>query len=449
MLLEFTTSNYKSFAEEAAFTMRCAPKQSGLSYSIFKEKLGSKINKIVCSSVIYGPNASGKTNLLGAMDTFRSIVLRGNIKNSNEGVSPNRAAYNLELIPNNKLQDPKPIDFSILFNEQNYFIKYGLSIDIGEFLEAEYDRKILLEELTVNDEIVFKRENNNVKLGSLKIIKNYLNAVIKTDINEMIVSGLESNELFLTNGFKLLISQTFAKLVLNWFESKCMIIYHSNSMQLIRRFADPKKGTIYVEKTIDDATKIFGVTSNALGYKIDDENAEAQLISVLKSRSGDKMAGIAAEIFESYGTIRFVNIFPLVIQAIMTGATLVVDEFDASIHPMALMSIINVFHNDEININHAQLIFNTHNPIFLNANLFRRDEIKFVEFDDKIQSSTIYSLADFGTSGKVSVRKEGDYMGNYFINRYGAIRNIDFSPIFEDVIMQMEKRGDENGKKED
>ena len=42
-----------------------------------------------------------------------------------------------------------------------------------------------------------------------------------------------------------------------------------------------------------------------------------------------------------------------------------VDEFDASIHPMALMSIINVFHNDDININRAQLIFNTHNPIFL------------------------------------------------------------------------------------
>lgn len=56
--------------------------------------------------------------------------------------------------------------------------------------------------------------------------------------------------------------------------------------------------------------------------------------------------------------------FPLVIKAMQTGGTLVVDEFDASIHPMALMSIINVFHNDDVNIHHAQLIFNTHNPIF-------------------------------------------------------------------------------------
>lgn len=82
-----------------------------------------------------------------------------------------------------------------------------------------------------------------------------------------------------------------------------------------------------------------------------------------------KTTAVAADIFESYGTIRFINMFPLVIKAMQTGGTLVVDEFDASIHPMALMSIINVFHNDDVNIHHAQLIFNTHNPIFLNSNL--------------------------------------------------------------------------------
>ena len=125
--------------------------------------------------------------------------------------------------------------------------------------------------------------------------------------------------------------------------------------------------------------------------------------------------------------------FPLVLQAIHTGATLVIDEFDASIHPMALMSIINIFHNDEINIHHAQLIFNTHNPIFLNSNIFRRDEIKFVERDDEKHCSTLYTLSDFGTSGEKGVRKQEDYMKNYFINQYGAIKNIDFTSLFEEA----------------
>lgn len=71
---------------------------------------------------------------------------------------------------------------------------------------------------------------------------------------------------------------------------------------------------------------------------------------ILCSIFKDKNKAMPIDMFESYGTIRFINIFPLVISAILNGGTLVVDEFDASLHPMALMSIINIFHNDEINI---------------------------------------------------------------------------------------------------
>lgn len=138
----------------------------------------------------------------------------------------------------------------------------------------------------------------------------------------------------------------------------------------------------------------------------------------------------------SYGTIRFINEFPLFVNALVNGGTLVVDEFDASIHPMAIMNLINIFHNDEININKAQFIFNTHNPIFLNSDLFRRDEINFVERHDESHSSTHYRLSDFKTSD--GVRNGEDYMKNYFVNRYGAIKNIDFSPIIESILKKGE-----------
>jgi len=164
----------------------------------------------------------------------------------------------------------------------------------------------------------------------------------------------------------------------------------------------------------------------------DRDTKDAMLYSIFQS-NGKKKA-IHAEVFESYGTIRFVNIFPLVMSALLNGGTLIVDEFDASIHPMALMSIINIFHNDDININHAQLVFNTHNPIFLNPNVFRRDEIKFVDRNDDTNLSTLYSLSDFGTTGIKGVRKNEDYMKNYFIDRYGAIKDIDFTPVFESLM---------------
>ena len=448
MLLEFKTKNYKCFVEEACFSMTAAPKQKGLDYSLMKVKTkGSKETKVLSSSVIYGPNAAGKTNIIGAMDVLRAIVLRGNIRNAEEKTSPNPAASMLELIPNNKQTDPKPVCFDVEFNEEDHdgnklIIHYGLQIALGGFLEAEYPRKILFEVLDVNGERVFER-TNDLTIKNLKVIEKYLSEVAaqnKESAGEIAENSLNSEELFLTNGFKLIFSPNLTKLILDWFTNKFMIICRADSMQLIKRFADPKKKAVYVEKTTDKAAKLFGINSNAVGYVINEDEPEAKLSSLFHDAKNHKAAAIAADIFESYGTIRFINMFPLVIRAMQTGGTLVVDEFDASIHPMALMSIINVFHNDDVNVHHAQLIFNTHNPIFLNSNLFRRDEIKFVERDDDTHESMLYALSDFGTTGDKGVRKHEDYMSKYFISQYGAIKDIDFTPIFEEILSN-EKEG--------
>ena len=440
MLLEFKTKNYKSFVEESCFSMVAAPKQKGLDYSLMKTKVKGKEIRGLSSSVIYGPNAAGKTNIIGAMDVLRAIILRGNIRNSEEKSSPNPAAAALELIPNNNAIEGKPVCFSVEFYEEDagdkFRILYELGIDLGGFLDEEYPRKIVSENLFVNGEPIFQRADD-LYIGNMKAIKEYLSDVTEQNVESVIEiakNSLSKDELFLTNGFKLVFSQRFVKLIVDWFSNKFMVIYRADSMQLIKKFADPKKKAIYVEKTTDKAAKLFGVNSNAVGYVVREDESDAKLYSVFRDINNKKSAAIAAEIFESYGTIRFINMFPLVIKAIQTGGTLVVDEFDASIHPIALMSIINVFHNDDINIHHAQLIFNTHNPIFLNSNLFRRDEIKFVERDDDSHQSVLYALSDFGTTGDRGVRKHEDYMGKYFISQYGAIKDIDFTPIFEEIL---------------
>lgn len=436
MLLEFRIKNYKSFVEETSFIMEAAPKQKGLDYSLCKEKIKKKQIKGLCSSVIYGANAAGKTNIIGAMDVLRSIILRGHIRNEETLQTPNQAAATLELIPNNNPDLAKPVEFLIRFIENGLLISYNLVIDLGAFLEVDYQRKILREELIVNNEMIFSR-TDMVVFGNFGIIETYLSdsaSALKNSIEQIAKNGLNDEELFLSNGFKVLISQSFVKMFNNWFENQFMVVYHADAIQLVKRFSDSQKQTVYVESTIDDAAKLFGVNSNAVGYVFSEEESKSKLCSIFSNLSKGKNVLIPAEMFESYGTIRFINIFPLVIRAIFTGATLVVDEFDASIHPMALMSIINIFHNDEINIHHAQLIFNTHNPIFLNKNLFRRDEIKFVERDDETHFSSLYSLADFGTSKETGVRKNEDYMKKYFISRYGAIKDIDFTPVFEELM---------------
>lgn len=430
MLLEFKFKNYKSFVDETIFSLIPAPKQTGLDYSLLNEKIENKNKKALCSAIIYGPNASGKTNLIGAMETFKSIILRGNIQNSDIISSPNAATSSLELIPNCNSYS-LPTEFSITFVEKGYLISYSVKVMLGKFLSKDFERKILFEKLSVNDKDVFTRDENlEIVLPSVirPLSNNSINR-ISPKTKEIAKSGLSDTELFLMNGFKNIFAPELVSLITNWIQNKFMVIYRSDALKVMHKFANPKENTIYVEKTLTEAAKEFGINSNALGYKTINDGDDVVLCSIFN----DNNAAIPADAFESYGTIRFINEFPLVINALLNGGTLVMDEFDASIHPMALMNIISIFHNDEINKNHAQLVFNTHNPIFLDASLFRRDEIKFVERDENTNRSVHYSLSDFKTAD--GIRKGEDYMNNYFVNRYGAIKDVDFSSILKEIIL--------------
>ena len=435
MLLEFKMRNYKSFKDECVFSMKVAPKQKGLDYSILSEKIGRNVYKGVSSAVIYGPNASGKTNIIGAMETFKHIVLRGNIRNVEVKDSPNAASSALELIPNNTLNTVEPVDLSIAFTDGGLLFEYAMSLDLGRFLDRDHERKVLKETLRVNNTTLFVREAATLEIGDMTVVEPYLvSAYIQNakGAAALAESSLHDEELFLANGFKTMFSAKLPSAITQWLDKSFVVIYRSDSMQLVRKFSEPKKRSVFIEKTLNEAAALFGVNSNALGYVLDGEHEEAQLCSIFNRNS--KHAAIPVELFESYGTIRFINLFPLVLRTLREGGILVVDEFDASIHPMALMNIITLFHNDELNTHNAQLVFDTHNPIFLNSNLFRRDEIKFVDRDDETHCSTHYSLSDFGTAGAKGVRLSEDYMKNYFVDRYGAIKSIDLAPIIRTLM---------------
>lgn len=432
MLLQFKTENFKSFLDEMNFSMTPAPKQKDLEYSILEHKIGNKTYKGLCSAIIYGPNASGKTNIISAMDVFKEIVLKGNIRNSDELRSPNISEGKLELIPNNLNRYPKPTKFYIRFVEGELLVEYELKIDLGLFLDRNYQRKIEFESLRINDKTIYER-TDRIEFFNLKSIEKYLITEFRENEDSakaIARNNLNETELFLTNGFKMMFSSKIVSFILEWFEEKFIVIYRADAAEIKSKLDNTEGGKIFINRTTNDAAKLFGINSNALGYVVPEDGGEPQLCSIFK----DNGVAIPAKHFESYGTVRFINIFPLILKALVEGSVLVLDEFDANIHPMALMNIINIFHDDDINKKNAQLIFNTHNPIFLNANIVRRDEIKFVERDDETHLSTHYSLSDFKTSGSNGVRKADDYLKHYFLGRYGAVKDIDFYDLFETLI---------------
>jgi hypothetical protein len=394
------------------------PEIEELNYSILHEEIGEQAFRGLCSAIVYGPNASGKSNIIGAMDTFKSVVLRGHIRNVS-GTSLNHASYFLGLIPNRLDADHKPIDFYIKFIENGYLIEYGFSADIGGFMASDYPRKILDEELKVNGSLIFSRGSQLV-FGSFKTINDLMKSDFELGNVETAKGSLLDNELFLLNGFKTLYSHKLVYIITNWLENKLVVLYKADIAKsaIFPTYLENKPYISEIE--LSNAANNFGAAMNSFGV--------TQLVSVFKKDNDETKYAILSEVFESSGTKRYINLLPFVLNAFGNGGTLVADEFDSSIHFMAILSLLACFHNDDINVNKAQLIFNTHNPIYMNNIMARRDEIKFIDWDEKELTSYHYTLSDFSDATE-NVRQ--DFLTNYFYGQYGGIRCVDLSPTYE------------------
>lgn len=423
MLLQFRCKNYRSFKDDMLFNLEPTPKQKDLDYSILQKKAGNKEYKALCSSVIYGPNATGKSNCIGAIATMKDIVVKGNVRDIK---ATNPADGYLSYIPNIHTPDA-PVCFFIKFIKDDLLFEYGFSFKTG--LSPESVNNIVYEKLRIDDKDVFERTEDDLNITIPEVVKQYMvdqSIDNISSLNKVAKSNIHSTDLFLNNGFKSFYSNTISEKIIDWFDVDLEVIYRVDSQDISLK--PQTDSELYMEDHINNAVRAFGGHNN-IAFK--PENNLIRKLSFIKDSDGVERYLANSQLYESLGTLRFMNLILPIFDAMTKGGTLLVDEFDASIHPMAIMNLVNIFHNDDVNTNKAQLIFNTHNPIFLNSNLFRRDEIKFVEYEK--DSSSMYSLADFGTS-KGGVRKGEDYMKNYFINKYGAISDVDFTDIIKDAM---------------
>lgn len=113
-------------------------------------------------------------------------------------------------------------------------------------------------------------------------------------------------------------------------------------------------------------------------------------------------------------------LYPELQVVLQNGSVYFIDELNARLHPLLVRNFILIFLNPEVNVNHAQLIFTTHDTWQLSNQLLRRDEIWFTEKDtDGV--STLYSLADFINEDGTKIRKDESYEKNYLLGKYGAI----------------------------
>lgn len=419
MLIEFSVGNYRSFRDVVTFSM-VAAKLRSRPEALDKNNVFSVPGQpdLLTSAAIYGANASGKSNLVAAIRFMRKFVLDSPRETSATGAIP------VESFLLNAATENQPSHFEIVFVMDNKRYRYGFEVT-KERVTAEWlfyvpsSREAKLFERTL-DEVELGEKFKEGKDISHRTRPNALFLSIVAQFNGKIAqeiiawfktlklaSGLEDFGMkiftiksYLDGEFREDIIKLIRQLDLgidNLLIEK--LENNATGRPLPDGLPDELKNALTILRQHGDAER-FGVQSVHGQY-----NQEGQL-------TGQKLFDFVEQ--ESEGTQKLFALAGPVIAALRGGHVFVIDELDARLHPLLTCEIVRLFNDKQTNPHHAQLIFTTHDTNLLGSDLFRRDQIWFVEKDQQ-GATDLYSLAEF------KVRNDASYERDYIKGRYGAI----------------------------
>lgn len=413
MLKIFRVKNYMSFRENSIIDFRATSYKQHLTH-IHDLNNGEKLLKTIA---IYGPNASGKSNLISAMYNFRAYILNSmfdiNYDMDEDGEVKKKKLY-FEPFLLNTNKDTTEFEIVFIFKGKEY--QYGFEYEWGEdrattgiISEWYYvDRKQVFDR--INGEVVFgkdfeKKLKSFNKVPKRKLYLGVLDYFLGEDKDSPVVDFLT----YLRKDFNV-----FSQIQL---ESSVKGI--AASFGLKKKVVEDKDYLKKVESIVKSID--VGITGLKIEREkvIDPETKEQVIKSRLKtihSVYDENMNKIGEEIFplrkESLGTLNFLSYIQAIIEIIDEGGIFVVDEMSARLHPLLTKLIIDMFQSD-IN-KKAQLLFTTHDISLLNNKQFRRDEIVFVDKNEKGESEA------FALSSK-KVREDATFYKDYLQGKYGAI----------------------------
>jgi AAA15 family ATPase/GTPase len=416
MLLSFTVGNFRSFKENKTFSLKAASIQE------HKEFVREDNNfKLLPSVAIYGANSSGKSNLISAIGMMKKVLLSSVKTNPTEELKTN--PFKLD-----ELYLQKPTFFEVVFTSGNNTYKYGF----------EYSPK------KINGEWLYIIKNDHEKI---LFIRNNEGIGVTKDFPEG--NGKEeataANRLFLS-----LVAQLNGKTslsIMKWFEDlRVTSGVNDSSFKIFScnyLFADDKTSNQAKAFVTNMDLGFSNIQKSEIGlkeYLLTEAHAESELRNILPEDLNEaktptiktghmvhKLDGSIKEMFfyndemESEGTKKIINMSGPIIDTLERGGLIVVDEFDAKLHPLLTKKIIETFNSPETNPNKAQLIFATHDTNLLSNKILRRDQIWFAEKDRNDESTDIYPLSDIREQNGDKIRNDRIYEKDYINGKYGAI----------------------------
>lgn len=415
MLIQFSVTNFLSFRDEVILSLSTNKDDS------HKENLLSYKNERILPSVaIYGANAAGKSNLHKAM---RAAIRM--IRSSNNLQIDQPLLITPFLLDENSRNNKTKFEFIYVYNGIKY--EYGFVLDT-QYVWEEY----LYEYRSSKPSMIFERSNINTYRFTSKSKPQLSKIVDKNTSNKLFLatatcwnSDLTKDAyMWFSNMVDTYDSQNLEELMYKEFEKNddSLNKFMLNLLQKV----DINITNFNYEKNKQDANQMLMDIEDFINLRFKDSGILKQpkiMTSHQVIENGKKQEYELNYFDESNGTKRLFTYGPVLKNALENGKTIIIDEIDNALHPAMTKSLIEMFQNPNINKKSAQLIFNTHEISLLDLNLFRRDQIYFVEKDNKTGVSDLYSLDDF------SPRKSENIQKGYLQGRYGAMPAVNFKDI--------------------
>lgn len=410
MLLNFKVKNFRSIKNEINLDLQATSDSTLKSQAVFEV---GKVS-LLKAAAIYGPNASGKSNILKAFAIFRTMILESLLR-SNVAVDLPNEYFKLS---SETEKEPSFFEMTFLLEKEVYI--YGFEIDkkkiCTEWLRQEKGKKTL-----------FERKEQEIESN-----KNYFqeaSAVLKNQTTERVLflSVLASN-----NG-------SISKKIIQFIQKTNFISGTERGSTLNFSF-----GQFLSNSKMADKMKEFmvAVISGVVDVKASEKMVSAKDVQHIPDKfkelffkEGSKIAERSLKFFhkkydqdgketesepldffgeESEGTQQMFALSAPIIDTLENGKVIFIDEIDASLHPILCQYLVSIFNSKEKNLNNAQLIFTSHDISLLSEEFLRRDQIYFTDKNEK-GATELFSLMD------ISERKGVDFAKRYLEGRYNAL----------------------------
>ena len=399
MLLEFNVTNFRSIKEKQTLSL-LKTKKNELENNFTTISLSKgKTLDVLNSAAIYGANASGKSNLVLALQTMFSIIEQSTSYQKNQGV------LGIEPFLLSTETQNQPTEFELDFIDNGVRFVYGFSATKEKIIDEwlyQYPKghpQVLIERTNTNTWGAMTALKGNKKLWQESTKDNALFLSTAVSLNCEQLSDL-SHYMVLGVDFHLYDNDNFLSLV----------SFKNNEDKLLQFIQQADLGIDKVKIVEEKMQNIKGksyrmvhTSDGGVGYK-------AEIYHIMED--GNLMKFDLQQ--ESVGTKKMFALAYHWLSVLENGHTLVLDELQNSLHPKLVEYLVKMFHDPELNKNGAQLIFVTHETSLLDQEIFRRDQVWFCEKENN--ATELFSLADF------SVRKGAENVEKFYLSgRYGAV----------------------------